>query len=154
MSVIKNSFFRDGYTPPSSFYYDVQFNGRSDMDSSFQEVSGLKLTFDTKQVKEGGDNLFVHTLPMQPTYTNLKLKRCLVLNASLDTWCKEAFENFKFEPMDLRVSLLGKNGGSLASWSIIGAYPISWELSTLNSTSNELAIETLELKYRHFKRER
>ncbi len=153
MSVIQNSFFRPGYTPPSSFYYNVQFEGRRDMDSSFQEVSGLKLVFGTEEVREGGDNVFIHELPTQPTYSNLILKRCLVLNANLDKWCKDAFERSEFDPKDLQISLRGQQGGSLASWSVAGAYPLSWELSALNTTSNELAIETLELKYRHFKRE-
>ena len=153
MSVIQNSFLRPGYTPPSSFYYNVQFEGRRDMDSSFQEVSGLKLVFGTEEVREGGDNVFIHELPTQPTYSNLILKRCLVLNANLDKWCKDAFERFEFDPKDLQISLRGQQGESLASWSVVGAYPLSWELSALNTTSNELAIETLELKYRHFKKE-
>jgi phage tail-like protein len=150
----QESFFRPGYSPPTSFYYEVKFEGKRDMDSSFQEVSGLKLTFGVEQIREGGDNSFIHELPTQPTYSNLVLKRCLVLNSALDKWCKDAFEKFEFDPKNVRVSLLGANGGSLASWNVEGAYPISWELTPLNSTSNELAIETLELKYRHFKRER
>jgi len=123
------------------------------MDSSFQEVSGLKVTIDTEPKKEGGDNNFVHHLPKQPKYENLVLKRCLLYNSKLDKWCRDAIENFKFDPKDIKLSLLGANGGSLASWSIIQAYPISWELGNLNSTSNQLAIETLTLKYKLFRKD-
>lgn len=151
--MIADDFFEPSNTPPTSFYFDVKFEGRRDMDSSFQEVSGLKLFVGTEQAREGGDNLFVHDFPLKPTYTDLVLKRCLLPNASLYKWCKDAFERFEFDPKNIRISLLGRNGGSLASWNIEGAYPVSWELSTLNNTSKELAIETLELKYRHFKRE-
>ncbi len=152
MALKQSGFYVPGYTPPTSFYFDVRFNGRRDMDSLFKEVSGLKLSFGIEQVREGGDNSFIHELPTQPTYSNLVLKRCLMLNSSLDKWCKEAFENFNFEPKDLKISLLGEYGVALAAWSVQGAYPISWELAALNSTANELAIESLELKYRSFKR--
>ena len=148
-----DSFFKSGYTPPTAFYFSVKFTGFDDMDSSFQEVSGLKVTIDTEPKKEGGDNNFVHHLPMQPKYENLVLKRCLLYNSKLDKWCRDAIENFKFDPKDIKLALLGANGGTLASWTITQAFPISWELGTLNSTSNQLAIETLTLKYKLFRKD-
>jgi len=149
----KDSFFKPNYTPPTSFYFSVKFSGFPDMDSSFQEVSGLKMTLGTEERKEGGENEYVWHLPTPPKFENLILKRCLLYNSSLTKWCKDAFEDFKFDPRDIKLQLLGANGGSLASWNIIQAYPLSWELSTLNSTSNQLAIETLTLKYRNFKKD-
>lgn len=148
-----DSFFKSGYAPPTAFYFTVKFTGFDEMDSSFQEVSGLKVTINTEEKKEGGDNNFVHHLPTQPVYDDLVLKRCLLSNSKLDQWCRDALEDFKFEPKDLQVQLLGGNGEILASWSILQAYPISWELSTLNSTGNELAIESLTLKYRLFRKD-
>lgn len=147
-------FFNEVNSNPTDFYFEVKFMGRHDMDSAFQRLSGLKLTFGTQEVREGGTNFFERELPTQPTYSNLILKRCLVFNSSLDKWCKGALEHFEFDPKNLKVSLVKNNGGSLASWIIDGAYPVSWELSSLDNASNEVAIETLELQYRHFKRER
>lgn len=149
----KDSFFKPGYTPPSAFYFSVKFNGFDQMDTSFQEVTGLKVTISTIEKKEGGDNNFVHHLPTPPKYENLVLKRCLLYNSKLDRWCRDAIEDFRFDPKDLKVALLGANGGILASWTIIKAFPISWELSALNSTSNQLAIETLTLKYQLFRKD-
>jgi len=148
-----NSFFKPDYAPPTAFYFSVKFDGLNDMDSSFQEVSGLKVTIGTIEKKEGGDNNFVYYLPTPPKYENLVLKRCLLDNSNLDKWCRDAIENFKFDPKDLKLALLGADGSILASWSIVGAFPISWELSTLNSTSNQLAIESLTLKYRLFRKD-
>ncbi len=147
------NFYKADYSPPTAFYFAVKFVGFPDMDSSFQEVSGLKVTLGTEERKEGGENEYILHLPTPPKYENLVLKRCLLYNSNLTTWCKNALEDFKFDPKDLKLQLLGANGGSLASWTVIQAYPISWELSTLNSTSNQLAIETLILKYRNFKKD-
>lgn len=149
----KDSFFKPNYTPPTAFYFALKFSGFPDMDSSFQEVSGLKVTLGTEERKEGGENDFVLHLPTPAKYENLVLKRCLLYNSTLTRWCKDALEDFKFDPKDLKLQLLGANGGSLASWAINQAYPISWELAALNSTSNQLAIETLTLKYRNFKKD-
>ena len=149
-----SDFFNPDYTPPAGFHFSVSFESVSAMDTSFQEVSGLKLTLTTEQVADAGENSFVRQIPTTPTFSNLILKRCLLPNPHLEKWCRDAFQDFKFVPKNLRLSLLDNNGKSLASWYIDGAYPVSWELTVLNSTSNDLAIETLELKYRHFKRER
>lgn len=148
-----NSFFKPNYSPPTAFYFSVKFDGFDNMDSSFQEVSGLKVTVGTMEKKEGGDNNFVHHLPTPAKYENLVLKRCLMYNSKLDKWCRDALEQFKFDPKDIKLALLGANGGILASWTIVHAFPISWELSSLNSTSNQLAIESLTLKYRLFRKD-
>lgn len=146
-------FFNSDYLPPTAFYFRLKFNGTEDMDSSFQEVSGLKLSITTDEKKEGGNNTSVYHLPNPPKYENLVLKRCLMSNSKLDAWCKDAFEMFTFEPKDIEVALLSADGTVLAMWNVFKAYPISWELSNLNSTSNQLAIETLTLKYLSFRRE-
>ena len=146
------SFFTPGYVPPTAFYFQVKFPNFPPLDSSFQEVSGLKVTVETIEKKEGGDNAFVHHLPKSTKYDNLVLKRCLMSGSELGAWCRKAIEDFKFEPKDINLILLGSDSKPLAEWAIIQAYPISWELGGLGSTKNELAIETLTLKYRHFRK--
>jgi phage tail-like protein len=147
-------FLRPDSNPPTAFYFSVKFTGMDDMESSFQEVSGLKATFGIEERKEGGENRFVHRFPTPPTYDNLVLKRCLMPNSKLDNWCRDAINDFKFSPRELHISLMGAGDNKiLASWKVIHAFPVSWELSALNSNTNELAIETLSLNYRYFKRE-
>jgi len=163
--------FKPGAAPPTAFYFSVKFMGMDDIDSGFQEVSGLKSTFGLEERKEGGENSFVHQFPTTPKFENLVLKRCLIPNSKLDKWCTDAFSKFRFDPRDIQIALLGVPDGGvtaslnainplgtqrskiLASWNVVHAFPLSWELTGLNSTSNKLAIETLTLKYRYFKRE-
>lgn len=157
-----SSFFTQGYVPPTAFYFEVAFqgNGNKKMDSSFQEVSGMKVTIETMEKKEGEDNIFVHHIPKSFKYDDLVLKRCLMKGSELEKWVKDAIEDFKFKPLNISLRLLSSNpekkdvGTSnpvpLAVWNIEQAYPVSWELGGLSSTKNELAIETLTLKYRKF----
>jgi len=147
-------FLNPDSNPPTAFYFSVKFTGMDDMESSFQEVSGLKATFGIEERKEGGENRFVHRFPTPPKYDNLVLKRCLMPNSKLDNWCRDAINDFKFSPRELHISLMGAGDNKiLASWNVVHAFPVSWELSALKSNSNELAIETLTLNYRYFKRE-
>lgn len=146
------SFHQSGYVPPSAFYFEVKFPEFPELDSSFQEVSGLKVTLSTKEKREGGNNYSVYYLPDATKYENLVLKRCLMSESSLEVWCRKAIEDFSFDPKNIQLSLLGADGTPLSSWSIIQVYPISWELGSLESKKNELAIETITLKYRSFKK--
>lgn len=147
-----SDFLGPGTVPSTAFYFSVQFRGEEAMDTAFQEVSGLKSTFGIEERKEGGENHFVHRFPKAQTFSDLVLKRCIIPNSKLDQWCRDAFNNFKFDPKDIQIALMSPSE-ILASWNVVHAFPISWELSSLNSTSNDLAIETLTLNYRYFKRD-
>ena len=103
-----NNFYKQDYTPPTAFYFAVKFNGFPEMDSSFQEVSALKVTLSTEERKEGGENEYVLHLPTPPKYSDLVLKRCLLNNSTLTGWCKNALEDFKFDPKDIKLQLLGE----------------------------------------------
>ena len=137
----------------SAFYFSVKFKGFPEMDSSFQKVSGLKVPVDNVEKVEGGDNYYTHYLPSPPKFENLVLKRCLLNNSGLYEWCRQALEDFKFNPKDIQLALLNADGTVLASWTVVRAIPLSWELAALNTVSNEMAIENLTLKYRYLKRE-
>lgn len=146
------------WVPPVSFYFEVTFAGEGDVipDTSFTEVSGLSMELITEEVKESGENNFVHHLPQKVVHGNLVLKRALEpLNNPLETWIHETIDggfNKKITPKEITVNLLDKQGKPLCSWFFSNAFPIKWEVSGFNSTSNSLAIETLELKYNEMKR--
>jgi len=139
--------------PPTSFSFVV--NGISNtegIDSQFQSVSGLSTTIETEEYAEGGENRFVHQLPKRPKYPNLVLKRGLIQDSGLVQWCRNAMEQFKFEPRDLIITLNGgvESSAPLMVWNVIGAYPVKWEVSEFNAEENKLAIENIELSYRYF----
>jgi phage tail-like protein len=139
--------------PPTSFSFIV--NGISTtegIDSRFQSVSGLSTEIGTEDYAEGGENRFVHQLPLRPKYPNLVLKRGLMVNSGLIKWCRDAMEKFEFEPRDLIITLSGgpESTAPAMVWNIVGAYPVKWDVSEFNAEENKLAIETVELKYRYY----
>lgn len=141
------------YYPPTSFYFKVEFSslGGSSKDIRFQEVSGLSVDLETEDFKEGGENRFVHKLPVRTKYSELTLKRGLLTDSKVTKWCRDAIENFQFEPADLNITLLNEKGSPTLMWAVNHAFPTHWSVSDLNSSDSKVAVETLKLNYNYFK---
>lgn len=141
------------YYPPVSFHFNVEFSGitAQEFDMQFQSVSGLTAELDVEELAEGGENRFKHTLPVKSKYSNLVLKRGIVIDSKLIDWCKKAIEDFEFKPIDLTIKLLNENHEPLLSWSVVNAIPVKWEVDEFNAMESKVMMESLELKYNYFK---
>ena len=141
--------------PPVNFHFRVQFLGLpsgSDEDIRFQSVSGLNVHMETETLREGGENRFKHVLPTHRRYSNLVLKRGLLRpkESRLTDWCKDAFDNFIFNPIDLVVQLLNENHEPIVLWYVAHVWPKRWILGELNAEKGEVLIETFVLNYNYF----
>jgi phage tail-like protein len=138
--------------PPRSFHFLVSFLdvGDSAKDIGFQSVSGLNVSMDTESYREGGENRFVHQLPVKANYSDLTLKRGIVLDSELIKWCTDVFESMIIKPTDMVISLLNEEHEPLLSWNVKHAWPKKWTVSDLNAESSELVIESMELTYHYF----
>ena len=144
------------FYPPRSFCFALAFED-SDVDASFQEISGLKTEMTTQDVEEGGVNQYVHRLPLRAKYGNLILKRGLVRRQSpLADWLGAGFAgNYAaslVDPRTIVVMLLDMWRRPVVAWTLFGAYPVSWDHSAMNATDNGLMIETIEISCNWFKR--
>ena len=137
------------YYPPLGFHFKVEFTGFSG-EFEFQSVSGLTVSIDTEEIAEGGENRFKHKIPVRTKYPNLVLKRGLLVNSEIISWCRSAMEDFDFLPVDIVVKLLNEKHEPLLSWNVVHAYPVKWSISDFNAEENKLVIETLELNYNYF----
>lgn len=153
----------DEYYPQSGFYFTVSVLGSgtalamlTDIDASFQEVSGIKSEFGVEEVTEGGENRFVHRLPQPAKYSNLILKRGIVSGDSvLGEWVGQTIGSGLSIPIitqNLVVSLLNEDGNPTVVWGFVNAYPIRWEIAAMNSMENKVLTETLEFSYNYFER--
>jgi|SRR5580658_2847724 phage tail-like protein len=142
------------YYPPVSFHFKVQFPGvgQGDADTWFQEVSGLSAEIGLEELPVGGENRFVYRLPSKGKYGNAVLKRGLMFNSGLISWCRNAIEDFSFSPVDVQVFLLNEEHQTSASWVFLQAYPVKWTISDLKAQENAIAVETIELAYQYCRR--
>ncbi len=144
-------------TLPVAFYFKVTFqNSFGITDTSFQEVSGISTEMNTEDIEEGGENRFVHKVPKGMKHGNLVMKRGVAdINSPLIKWCLKVLEGDLGEaiiPQTIEVALLDETGSAVRSWSINNAYPVKWEIDSLDAKKNDIVIETLEFAYTYLKR--
>ena len=146
------------YYPPPGFAFLVSFDGigASANDTLFQSVSGMDVTMETENIKEGGLNDFEHVLPVRATYSDLVLKRGLLTNSEVIQWALRAFQ-MDITPATITVKLMNddrdKDGSlknSLMQWNFVHAWPKKWSVAELNAEQNSVLIETLEIHYNYF----
>jgi phage tail-like protein len=151
------------YYPPGAFYFSVKLIGSgtalsmlTDIDASFQEVTGIQSSFEVEEVVEGGENRFAHRLPRITKYSNLVMKRGIVTADSfLAEWAGMTIGSSLSLPVvtqNLLVTLLNEDGWPSIAWGFFNAYPVRWEVGALDSLDNKILTETLELSYNYFER--
>jgi phage tail-like protein len=138
--------------PPVGFHFLVVFElfPQTPNDFRFQEVSGLEVDMEMEQIKEGGQNRFTHSLPVRNRYTDITLKRGMFIGSGITLWCKNAIENFVFQPTNVLISLLNADHLPLQSWYVVNAIPKKWQVTSFNAQENSVAIESLVLSYNYF----
>ncbi len=138
------------YTLPVSFYFSVGFMGGLN-EVAFKEVSGLSSEMEVETLREGGENSYELKLPKQVKHSNLVLKRALMpLTNTVEAWIKLNMESnlsLLIVPDIITISLCDADGIPLRVWSCVGAFPVKWEVDTMDAEKNSVLIETLELAY-------
>ena len=141
----------DEFYQTVNFHFKVEFTlNEEGIDVRFQSVSGLDVTIDTEQVKEGGENRFEHVLPVRRKCTPLILKRGLLKPSAsgLTRWLQKAFDDEEVETVDIvTIKLLNEEHKPLMLWTINNVWPRSWKMGELNAENGAILIETLELNY-------
>lgn len=138
--------------PPVGFHFKVEFglSGVQENDAFFQEVSGMNAELEVIPRKEGGENRFVHTLPVRTKFSDITLKRGLLQDSRVLEWCKSAVESLDIQPIEVWITLLNENHEPLQTLHLINAWPKKWSVSDFNAGQSQLVIETLVLAYQYF----
>jgi phage tail-like protein len=136
--------------PLPVYSYKVDIDGET---VAFSEVSGLNLSFETTTYKEslydgqtqGGPN--VMAMPAQLSEVKVTLKKGLVKAKSMPVlydWLNTTALN-KIDKKDIVVSLCDESGAPVVTWTVKNAFPNKLDMPTLDTNSNDVAIETMEL---------
>ena len=144
--------------PLPAFYFSVAIAGTGQAsqqnlasDASFSEISGLEATISTEDVREGGQNQFVHRLPTGTKYQNLVLKRGVVAQMSyLAEWASETIGSTFAKPITTKtlvVMLLGPDQNPRVAWNVRRAWPVRWDWGKLNAKGNEVLVEVIEFAH-------
>jgi phage tail-like protein len=138
--------------PPVGFHFVVTFQliPQLPQDFRFQEVSGLDAEIEMESFAEGGQNRFTWQLPKKARYSDITLKRGMFIGSGIALWCRNALENFVFEPVNITIALLNDKHVPIQAWYVVNAIPKKWSVSAFNAQENSIVIESITLSYQFF----
>ena len=130
--------------PYFGFQFRIELQGV--FEGGFSEVSGLNITTQVEDFREGGVNDYVHKLPKETTFDNLVLKRGLADNRKLWQWHQDVVRG-KIKRTTLTIVLEDRQLAELHRWSFKEAYPVKWSGPEIKADSNSVAFETVEFAH-------
>jgi phage tail-like protein len=138
--------------PLPGFHFLVAFQlfPETPNDFRFQEVSGLDVEVEMESFAEGGQNRFVWQAPKRARYSDLTLKRGVLVGSGITFWCRNAIENFVFDPVNITIALLNEMHAPIHTWYVVNAIPKKWAVSGFNSQESSLMVDSLTLTYQYF----
>lgn len=131
--------------PYKGYNFWVEWQGI--VHAGFRECSGLQATRAVTEYREGTDGISSgkRKMPGLNSYGNITLKRGIADNNELWEWhnlVQTASANFR---KNVAIILADDLGNAKARWELTACWPTTWTGPDLNATSDEVAIETLEL---------
>lgn len=129
--------------PYKKYNYKVLIDQKEE--AGFSEVSAPDITSDPVEYREG--DVSVKAPGKQPgilKYSNVTLKRGTTESHAFVDWMKE-IDPGKATRKTVTIVLLDVEMNEVASWELQRAFPKKYVAPDFNDTSNEIAIESLEL---------
>lgn len=133
-----------GY-PRVKFRFKLEIDGLTA--GGFSEVSGFDAAIEPIEYREG--DMATET-PLKVAglrkYGNITLKKGIIEGQVLYDWLAPGLTK-AVQRKTVTVSLLDEEQKVVASWQVINAWPTKYTAPDFNASSNEIAVETLELAH-------
>lgn len=129
--------------PYKKYNYKVLIDNNEE--AGFSEVSAPDVSSDPVEYREG--NMAGMTAGKQPgiiKYSNVTLKNGVTSSLVFMNWMKTVLDG-KVERKTVVITLMDDAMAEVASWQLEKAWPTKYTAPDLNATSNEVAIESLEI---------
>ena len=127
----------------SSLQVAITFDGMPT--AYFRSVSGLTIEIEVVEFREGGSN-DVHKLPGRVKYPNLVLKQGFSGASELQKWAFRIAAG-QVEHKNATIVISDQKNLVIARYSLTNGFPAKWEGPEFDTSSNEVAIETIEIAH-------
>ncbi len=114
----------------------------------FSEVSGLAVEYEPVTYRHGFSFVMgAKLIPGMRQTARVTLKRGTCKNSAfLAEWFRNTYANpFKNAKQDIVVDLCDEAGLPVVRWTVLAALPVKLDAPSFDASSNDVAIETLEL---------
>jgi len=114
--------------------------------AGFSECSGLELTMQAEEYREGGNNAAVLKFAGRITWSNVTLRRGISGNTDLWDW-HFSFVEGRGKRRDGLIVLLDESRQPRQAWYFRRGLPVKYSGPSLNATQNGVAIEAIEIAH-------
>lgn len=135
--------------PYRGFNFHIEIDGVSE--AGFQECTGLDANTASVEYREGTDPNHVRHLTGLNNFSPINLRRGITDSTSLWSWRQKIMDGQK-DTRNVSIVLYDEAQQEKLRWNLTKAWPTNWTGPTFNATSNEVAIESLEIVYDEMKK--
>lgn len=140
----------DIFTPEVSHRFMTSFIFKgipSPLDLSFQRIQGLSREMAVTPVDIGGENYRTTYTADKITHGSLILERGVMALTPLTMMFDQILSGNTRMYADVVILLLNHRSLPVCSWTLDNALPVRWQTGDLDANSNNVLINTLELRY-------
>lgn len=130
--------------PYRNFRFRVEVEGLTQ--AGFKEVSGFDASIDVIEYREGNEVTTPRKLPGLTKYGNITLKWGTTDSMELYEWIQECIEG-TIERKTITIIAVDEEGGDVATWQVIEAWPTKYTAPDFDAMSTDVAIELLEFAH-------
>jgi phage tail-like protein len=133
--------------PAVGLYFSVEIDGVEL--GAFSTCEGLSIEVQTEDREEGGENGFVHKLPVRMKYSNVKFTRPIGPDSkSIVEWFTRLAKGI--QRTTATIVALTPDRQPLVTWDLHGVIPVKWQGPSFSAESPKVATETLEIAHHGF----
>ena len=122
-----------------SAIFDVAIGG-------FSECSGIEMSMQPDEFKEGGNNGFIHKFPTRVTWSNIVLKKGIGASSALWDW-HYGFAVGRGRRRDGVIMLLTDFQQPNNIWQFRRGLPVKYSGPVMNAAQSGVAIESIEIAH-------
>jgi phage tail-like protein len=116
----------------------------------FSECSGLEMTMPPEEYREGGRNDTVLKFPSRVSWSNIRLRRGVVVSNDLWDW-HYAFVEGRGKRRDGTITLHNDLHEPVRVWRFTRGFPVKWSGPLMNAMQSQVAVEELEIAHEGLK---
>jgi phage tail-like protein len=119
--------------------------------ASFDEFVMPSFQVETMEIKEGGQNAYVHKLPVRVSVGNATLRHGVTRDMKLLNWYMDVLKgDVKASRRYVMVVMYDVKHLPIVSWGFRDAYPVKWSGPRLKADDNTIAVEEIEFVHQGF----
>jgi phage tail-like protein len=130
--------------PYRNFRFRIEVEGIQQ--AGFSEISGFDASLSVIEYREGNETITARKLPGLAKYGNISLKWGVTDSMDMYNWMSESIQG-KISRKTVTIIAINEEGGDVATWQVIEAWPSKYSAPSFKGTGNEVAIESLELAH-------